>query len=190
MRCFVAVDIPEDLRKSLADFVLPMRNLSRGIKWVAAGNIHLTLKFLGEVAPTHLPKIADALATIAPRHRAFPMTLRDVGAFPSFKRPQVLWIGLERSDGLAHLAREIDLALHPLGFPREEREFSPHLTIGRVRDRQGVEKVVDECSARSDVVFGTINVTQFSLKESVLRPAGPLYRDLFVFTLSRRNDHE
>ena len=130
MRLFVALEIPPAVRENLAGLIRDLRAIAPQPKWVRVENLHITLKFIGEVADTKLEAIRQALGEV--RSEA-PVTLdfRGLGFFPNEKYPRVFWAGMEASANLKGLAADIDRAMEKLGIPREQRPFSPHLTLAR-----------------------------------------------------------
>ncbi len=176
MRVFVAINPSSDERARLAEASRPLREAEYPIRWVAAENVHLTLKFLGEVAEAQLPGVRAAVDESAKGLGALEMAVRDFGAFPTLRRPQVVWAGLESSAALATLQSRVEGALADLGFPREKRAFRPHLTLGRaqkrtrVSDFEGLEELVKGLSY-NDVY----RVRGVDVMRSRLTPRGAIY---------------
>jgi 2'-5' RNA ligase len=145
--------------------------VARDVAWVAPGNLHLTLKFLGTVPETRIDAIVAALTQSGLDLRPFEAQIRGLGAFPSGTRPRVIWAGV--TDGateMVELARRVDAALAELGFAREERPFSPHVTLGRVR-RPGRDPVLTEALGLATVrEFGRMRVPGAALMRSELGP--------------------
>jgi 2'-5' RNA ligase len=184
MRSFIAIDIPAGIKSSIDSVIRTVSGDARGILWVSTENIHLTLKFLGDVRDDLVPEIEKRLKLIGKRNQSFSVGIRGAGAFPSFRNPNVLWLGIEASDQLEALFREIDAVLAEIGFERESRKFSPHLTIGRVKDRRDVAPVARELSTYKDVFFGTIEVREILLMKSVLKPSGAEYSKTAIIELN------
>ncbi len=183
MRLFVAVLVPDDLRPALAAAQDRLRAAGASVRWVAPANFHFTLKFLGEVPENRVQDIQAALAKIPPECGASALTLRGLGAFPTLRRPRVLWAGVTvGAVEMKALAGGIDDALASLGFTREMRPFSAHLTIGRV------ERPTPDLTARlerePDTEFGAMPVAAFCLMRSVLHPSGPEYTVVTQFALA------
>ena len=164
-----------------------LRPLSRGVKWVAEQSIHLTLKFLGEATEEAVAAVSKTLAAVSAEHRPFNVSVHGIGAFPSMRHPNVLWVGMDCPEELQTLHRDIDEALSVLGFEREERRFSPHLTIGRVKEKKGVDLVVKELSTFDGALFGTIHVAEVVLMRSTLKPSGAEYSPITVCRLGAGN---
>ncbi len=174
--------LPDDLRQRLATEIERLRPHA-AVAWVAPANLHVTLKFLGQIDEARAPAVADALRSASARHRAFDLALRGLGAFPSPTRPRVLWAGLEDDAGaLAALAAAIDACCGELGFPRETRPFAAHVTLGRVREPTRRPQL-GEALARP-VDFGRVAVARVSLMRSELSPRGARYSELAASPLA------
>jgi 2'-5' RNA ligase len=133
VRLFFALNFPPALREALHAAAAPLRAAAPGVRWTHPDRLHLTVKFLGAQPPELEAALRDAMDEIVTRHHAMELVLTGVGAFPNFRRPRVVWIGIEQDPALEQLARDVDTACALLGVPREERPFRPHLTLGRVR---------------------------------------------------------
>ena len=179
VRTFVAIPLPDPVRDALA----ALRSSAppgAPVRWVAPRSMHLTLKFLGEIEPDALEAVKAALESFPWNLTPFAFTLSGVGAFPGVKRPRVLWVGVtDGADRVVELAEKVERALGPLGFPREERAFSPHLTLGRVNGPgPGGWAEVFATNARFAPV--EVRATAFSLYESKLLPTGAQYAPLLT----------
>lgn len=139
IRAFVAIEIGDDAKRALSDAIAALRaERIAALRPVRPEGVHLTLKFLGDIAPEIAPRIGQALAEVAARHAPFTLTLGDAGFFPAGNagRARVLWVGIDGdADALRQLQRDVDDALAALGFPRERHPFRPHLTLARLRHR-------------------------------------------------------
>lgn len=134
MRAFIAIPFPEGVRASLATFQDQLKPCGASVAWVASENIHLTLKFLGDITDEQKDAVAAELARIAAQTPAFTMELGEVGVFPSAEAPRVVWVGLKQgTEQVTALAGELEQAARKLGLRVEERAFSAHITLGRVR---------------------------------------------------------
>jgi 2'-5' RNA ligase len=185
MRCFIAIDISGNIKDAIAGVIEKCRLNSKGVRWVPAENVHLTLKFLGDVKEDLIPEIKNGLAPICMRHDVFNINIRGAGAFPNFKYPGVLWMGIDESEELKRIYEDIEESMSELGFEKEDRKFSPHLTIGRVKDRKGVEPAIKELYTFKDTFFGSIEVNEVLLMKSVLKPTGAEYSKIAGFKLSK-----
>jgi 2'-5' RNA ligase len=155
----------------------------KGVRWVGQENLHFTLKFLGEIKEEQVAPIASALEHVLGTVPRFPIVGRGIGVFPDIKRARVLWVGLE-GKALAALAMGVETALEPLGFAREKREFSPHLTIGRWHhfDSHG-DSLRREIERWKERDFGVSRVNEVIFFQSVLKSEGAVYMPLRVITL-------
>lgn len=186
MRLFVALDLPEEIRRALAELIAKLRPHSPHGKWVRAESMHITLKFIGHVPETNLDSVRGVLSGIR-SERPVQMAFRGLGFFPHERRPRVLWCGIEASPNLAEMARTIDesLSLEPLSIPRETRAFVPHLTLARFESPAGLEKLVAAAEALASTDFGSATLREFYLYESVLKRSGAEYTRLAAFPLIR-----
>ena len=137
-----------------------------------------------------MAEVSEALTALCARHRPFDLLVRGTGAFPSMRYPNVIWVGVEYPEDLPALHRDIEDRLAALGFAREERRFSPHLTLGRVKDKGGIDSVVEELATFSETLFGTIPVAQVVLMRSTLKPSGAEYSPITVCRLGAGDSKE
>lgn len=186
MRLFVAIEIPAEIRAALAAFVNELRAAAPQAKWVRAENLHVTLKFLGETEAAKLSVVQSALGTVH-SPQAVALDFRGLGFFPSEKRPRVFWAGMQASRNLAALASGIDQALHKLGFPLEERPFTPHLTLARFNQPGPQPKLSAVAGQNMSRTFGSLITHEFLLIESKLKPTGAEYTTLQSFRFVSEN---
>ena len=179
MRLFVALEIPPGVRESLGEFLAALRALSSQPRWVRADNLHITLKFIGEVQPEKLGDIRVALSAVH-SNRSVTLDFRGVGFFPNEKRPRVFWAGVEASANLGRLAGDIDRSLEKLGVPPEKRPFSPHLTLARF-EPPGLPELRAAIQENARREFGSVAAREFHLIESKLKPGGAEYTTLETF---------
>lgn len=181
LRCFAAVEVASPVvRRALEGAQLELRRAfgtPAPVKWVPAHQFHLTLKFLGEVAPEAADRAVGALQRAAGRQSAFTVRLAGLGAFPGAGRPSVLWAGVGGGAAeLGALAEAVEGEMAQDGFPRERRPFSPHLTLGRVREGSRVPAAIPQALAASaGRAFGEWRVVRVVLMRSELTPRGPVY---------------
>ena len=180
MRLFVALEIPSEVRENLAAFPKSLRALSSQPRWVRPENLHLTLKFIGEVAPEKLGAIRSALSAVH-SDQAVTINFRGLGFFPNEKQPSVFWAGIDASPNLKTLAMDIDQTTEKLGIPREQRPFSPHLTLARFEPPGLSDKLRATIQENAGREFGSLCTNQFHLIESKLEPAGAEYTTLESF---------
>lgn len=180
MRLFVALDVPDETRRALGGVIQKFQSVCRAARWMRAESIHVTLKFIGEVEEAKLPAIKDSLANVkssGPIEIAF----GNFGFFPTERRPRVFWLGIESGPELAALAADISSALEPVGIPREERAFRPHLTLARFKTEKGLSKLREIVAPLAHQNFGNTVATQFHLYESVLNPSGAVHTKLATY---------
>ncbi len=185
MRLFVALDLPEDVRHSLAELIERLKPKCPGARWVRPESMHLTLKFIGHaIADGDLRKLGELRAALATIHSNEPVQLhfRGVGFFPNERRPRVVWCGVEASRNLAQIAAEIDRALEPLGIPRENRAFVPHLTLARIEPPRPLDALARQAEELKSRDFGAARENRFYLFESKLKPSGAQYTKLETYS--------
>jgi 2'-5' RNA ligase len=180
VRLFIAIEIPEHIRTGFASLLKELRSLAPQVKWVRAENLHVTLKFLGETDSTKLAALQNALTAVRSPEPAN-LEFRGLGFFPNEKRPRVFWAGMESSPNLKSLAADIDQATHRLGFPLEERPFTPHLTLARFPLLGVPPKLLQAMNDKSRQPFGSLRTSDFHLIESKLKPTGAEYTTLQTF---------
>lgn len=177
IRTFIAVTLPEQVLNEICLFIEAMQPYARGIRWVKRNSMHLTLKFLGNISLAELEKVYRAMEKMFQTpHEQFNFSTGRPGAFPDLNKPRVLWIGV-KGNGLAHLEHlrnELEGSLYQEGFPKEERNFSPHLTIGRVKDRLDLHLLTEKFSAY-DFPECEISVEALQVMKSDLKPSGAVY---------------
>ncbi len=188
IRAFLAVELDEEVRRALEEIQKGLDSRTLDVRWVRPGNLHLTLRFLGEVPEDEIPGIREAAGKTAAETSPFRMTLQGLGAFPSGGRPRVVWIGVREPAPLLEMERRLSRELGLAGLPPPDKPFRPHLTLGRVKDRRGTGRLVDRMRANRDVAAGSVDVTSLALIRSDLRPRGPIYTvlDRFPFPLPPR----
>lgn len=175
MRLFVAVDVDESVRERIEPLLKELSSIN-GIKAVEPENLHITLLFLGEVCEGKLSRIEERLAEVD--FQPFKISFEGVGAFPNVNSPRVVWIGVKEEGELTNLANDVYEKLKKIGF-RRDKDFKAHLTVGRVkRKNPEVSSVIRKYSSEK---FGEMEVKNFRLKQSILTPKGPIYKDLRVF---------
>jgi 2'-5' RNA ligase len=183
MRCFIAIDISDDIKKSIAKVIENLGYKIKGIKWVDPQNIHLTLKFLGEIDDKKINLINERLSILSKRHSVFDVSISNVGGFPNLKNPKVLWVGINDSEKLTNLYNELENALFEIGFGKENRKFSPHLTIARIKDKRDADLILRHIMEYKNYFFGEMKVCEIVLMKSTLKPSGAEYTKLNVFKL-------
>lgn len=184
MRAFVAVFPPPEIREALLAAARELRVIGP-VRWVRPENVHLTLKFLGDVSSQDLlDRVPEALEAVCGRHEPFDAESAAFGAFPSERRARILWAGIdEGSDRLRALAEDVEACMEPLGFEREARVYTPHLTLGRARARPVVLEAVE-----TPLTVPNFTVQSMELVRSVPGGAGVTYSTLATYPLSEHRD--
>ena len=180
MRLFVALAISTEVRANLASLIRDLRTADSHPKWVNPDNLHVTLKFIGEVAPERVIEISDALAVVRTQQQVI-AEFHGIGFFPDARRPNVVWVGIQPSDILSTLAAEVNRVLALVGIPREEKAFVPHLTIARFKETPMSAGLRDEIEKRKSRAFGMLATNEFHLIESELKSSGAEYTTLRSF---------
>jgi 2'-5' RNA ligase len=180
VRLFVALDLPDQVRHSIAELIANLQSKSRSTRWIKPENLHITLKFIGHVGNEKLEPIRKALSLI---HATQPVELhfRGMGFFPNEHRPRAFWCGIASSPNLAELAADIDRALQPLDIETETRPFTPHLTLARFKSDEGIREVVEAATNMKSTDFGAATETNFHLYESLLKSTGAQYNRVASF---------
>jgi 2'-5' RNA ligase len=182
IRSFIAVDLAPQVRAALLDVCRKLAAAGADVRWVRPGGLHVTLKFLGPVRRSLLQSVRDCLAAALVGQPQLHLEVRGLGAFPSLRRPRVLWAGI-LGDGLAELARRARAAVEELGFEAEKRVFRPHVTLGRVRSMRGWERLEAAMKSHLEAQFGESNVDAVIVYRSTLRPDGAEYDPLWTIPL-------
>jgi len=177
---FVALEIPFAVRENLAALLESLRAVSSQTRWVRPENLHVTLKFMGEVPETKLAATRSVLAGVR-SDQPVTVDFRGLGFFPNEKRPRVFWAGIEASPNLKTLAADIESVVEKLGIPREQRPFSPHLTLARFEPPGLPEKLRSAIQENAAREFGSLRTNQYHLIESKLKPSGAEYTTLESF---------
>ena len=176
MRLFIALTPPPDVQREVWDAFAPLRERPLPVKWVPPENVHLTLKFLGEVRSERQAEIVGALASAARGTKTITLVVRGAGAFPNARAPRVVWAGIEPDPAIEILADRVERSCAPLGFPPEGRPFRPHLTLGRAerdaraRDWAGAAELLDGLAVAASAVLDGVDLVR-----SELRRGGSVY---------------
>ncbi|NQT72208.1 MAG: RNA 2',3'-cyclic phosphodiesterase [Chloroflexi bacterium] len=190
IRAFIAIELPDEVKNELSEILYKLKpGREKAVKWVNPNSIHLTLKFLGNIPEERIVDITHAIAKASSLTFPFNLELKGLGAFPNLKSPRVVWVGIGGDlPIITNLQRQIDQSLIPLGFSPEKRDFSPHLTLGRVRDktskneRYELGKTVESLEIPKSASF---SADRFSLMQSTLTNNGAIYSQIEAFMLDR-----
>ena len=172
-RGFISVDIENN--EMVDSLQAGLRNTGAHLKLVDLTNIHITLKFLCNTSEALVPRIKNIMEEGVANMAPFELELKGVGAFPNMNRMQVLWVGARGAESLVDLASYLEDELHELGFKKEKRRFSPHITLARVRSARNLDSVRGVLGEHAEEIFGVQTVDRIRLKKSDLRPSGPIY---------------
>ena len=186
IRSFLAIELSEGLKGTVAEYIRELEKVPSRIKWVSPLQTHLTLKFFGSIAQETIEDISRILSPVLSTYPRFYLTLKGLGAFPNLFRPRVIWLSLGgETKILQGLHQIIEQALVPLGIPNEDRPFQGHLTLGRNKENQVNEKLYRRLSEHSKEETSPFDVEELILFRSNLKPNGPEYHKLKTFSLSK-----
>ncbi len=190
IRAFIAISLTPEIYQNLERVLedLRVRLPDAAVRWVPARNIHLTLKFLGDVSVANLELLTKLLQSEVGRYAPFEVSVGDIGAFPSIRRPRVVWVGVKAPADLQALQHGIESETTRLGYTHEEREFSPHLTLGRVSRNatsQDVQRISEVIGSVKVGFLGAARVQAVNLYRSDLNPHGSVYTQIFSAPLSQ-----
>jgi RNA 2',3'-cyclic 3'-phosphodiesterase len=184
IRAFIAIELPDEIRRRLKEVITQDQDILKGvpIRWVPSENIHLTLKFLGDVSLSNLEMLTEILKIEVSRHASFEISVGGSGAYPSDRRPRVLWIGVEAPQDLFVLHKGIVNEMEKLGYAQESRAFTPHLTLGRVgryASKDEIQRISKMLESSKIGFLGAAWVRNVCLYKSELKTTGAEYEKLF-----------
>jgi 2'-5' RNA ligase len=187
MRTFIAIELPQNIKDTLASLQAQLKASGADVSWVRRQNIHLTLKFLGERDDKKIKQAAQEMEETAKNHLAFRATLSSIGAFPKIDSARIVWVGIEQGDKETKaIAAELEDRIARLGIPKEERPFSSHITIGRTKSGLNLEKLTDALKKLQEdfpAKGEEFQVGSLTLFKSTLTPQGPVYEALKIANL-------
>jgi len=179
MRAFIAIELSPEIKDSITQIQTHLKYSAADVKWIGTGNIHLTLKFLGDITEEKCEEIKSILDEIGKSAKPFEISIKDIGAFPNINYPRVIWVGLDK--GMVEskiIAEKICEEILKLGFQREPRPFAPHLTIGRVRSPKNKEALKEKIGSYQFPPVIPHLASSVALFQSILTPKGPTYTKL------------
>jgi len=189
IRIFICIELPGTVQALFAEIQASLKEIGADVSWVKPSNIHLTLKFLGDVPEQKVPVIWAAVEKAALAVSAMEIQVRGAGCFPTARNPRVLWVGIQPVPSpLRELQELIDVGLSTKGYTREDRPFSPHLTIGRVKSPQNLQALIRKLQAL-DFESKIVTVREVTVMRSDLKPTGALYTPIRVFPLVGKSGH-
>lgn len=179
IRTFIAVLLSDELKHRIASVQDEFKNVAPDFKWVEPENFHVTVKFLGNVPESRIQAIEAATERAADRFVPFDLEISGAGAFPNPRRPRVVWVGLTTgTDALKGLVERVEREMIALGFPKEDKPFKAHITIGRARENGlpvDISRAIDETDTS---ILGVQHVDRIAVMQSELKPKGPIYTSL------------
>lgn len=195
LRAFIAIELSPEIRNKIKEISTSLQEKLKDepIRWVSPDNIHLTIKFLGEVSLAHLEELKKMLAEEGNRHSTFEIEVGKLGAYPNNQRPRVIWIGVSPPSELINIQRRIEDQVKHLGAAGEDRPFSPHLTLGRAARQANLSQILKTgqiVEAYQIGVLGVMQVKSIHLFKSDLRPGGAVYTRIFSAALSALSANE
>ena len=188
LRCFIALEIPRDIKASLSFMLDRLKKSGADIKWLADDNIHLTLKFLGNTEDALIEPLKKSLSKKISFYNQFYITITGTGSFPDKRHPRVIWAGIQEPSLLKRLQKEVEDVTAELGFPAEKKEFSPHLTLGRVRSQRRVVEALKILDEFATYKFGEAEINSIVLMKSELKPGGAQHTCLAEIFFNRRSN--
>lgn len=184
MRTFIAIEIESEIKDKIAGLIKELAKKEARVGWVKKDSIHLTLKFLGEIDEKKVKEISEKLRKISSQFLPFKIRIEGAGWFPEgSSKPRVLWVGVKYPEELKNLWKEIENDMEKIGFKPEGRGFSPHITIGRVKENGGIGEVLETLRKYSNNNFGEMQVKRVILFQSILKPDGAEYKPIEDFPL-------
>ncbi len=190
LRSFIAIELPLHLQDAIEKQTARLRQTlgNEIVRWVPAQNMHLTLKFLGDIATSHVDFLKQLLTRVGDSHPQFDLQIGGLGSYPTSRRPRVLWAGLHTPTDLISLQKSVEAGTTRLGYEQEEHDFSPHLTLGRVRQTISPTEMQKVRNTMSTIQLGNIStarVDSIHLFKSDRLPSGSIYTKLFSAPLSK-----
>lgn len=182
LRAFLAIDVDEDLKVKMYKIIKEFKKIDANIKYVDLENLHLTLKFFGDIDTEGIDLLSSKIEKVVSNFDGFTIKIKGCGAFPNNNRIKVIWLGLEDDDLVKQLHDGLDKEFVALGFDKDKK-FSSHLTIGRMKSGKGKNQVKSTIEEFRDIEIGEMAVDKIILKKSTLTPQGPIYDDLEIFEL-------
>lgn len=181
MRAFIAIDLPEKVKTSISSLQNNLKELNLSAKWVRPDNIHLTLKFLGNISDDKLTPVKEIIANIAKEFKTFEVNLTELGFFPNSRKPRVLFIATSKSEKLKAIADSLEEGLAKIGFVKEGR-FKSHLTLARIKSLENISHLNKKITSLR--IQASFKIDQITLYQSKLTSSGPVYEKLFTAQLS------
>jgi len=187
IRSFLAIELPEAIRKRIEEIQRDLRSSNSDVRWVSPEKIHLTLKFFGNIEESRVDTITKSIEPLVGGTPQFSLEVRGMGVFPNIRNPRVIWMGLiDEKQVLIPLQKQLESTLETIGFQVEDRLFRPHLTLGRMNSGRGKDELTGRIQKHKEEKFGDVEVKRLVLFKSDLRPIGPIYTPLGQIELGSR----
>ena len=185
VRTFIAIEIPKKVQSKAFSVIDKLSKETSSIRWVSRENLHVTLKFLGDVEDRDTYAVCQAVTEVTRQNRRFTVDCNGIGAFPSVEKPRTIWLGIDEPENrLSNMYAEMEDSLQKLGYPQEARQFRPHLTIGRIQHgRRNMGNLTTQMQNLSTTAIGEIPVNELVIFSSELTRSGPIYTTLGRATL-------
>lgn len=184
MRCFIAIPLPSKTQQELSKIQSQLKETEADVKWVEPDNIHLTLKFLGEIDRTKIKTISQQLKELISKYTRFETCMGKLGTFPTLSNPRVIWLDINKNeDTINDLKKKIEEILQPFGLEKETRPFRPHLTLGRVKSKKNIQRLTEAIKSFSFPQSKPFAIGKIVLFQSILKPQGAEYTVLDEFQL-------
>jgi 2'-5' RNA ligase len=188
MRVFIAIDLPQRVKDTLAQIQKGLKKTGADVKWVQANNIHLTLKFLGDIEESALEKLIQAITLAVDHLTGYMINIDRIGAFPRLEAPRIIWAGIDRGARETNkIVEDLEEGLSAIGIPKEEKPFACHITLGRTRSAQGKTGLAHELKTTNAMIRPEeleFMAKQITLFQSTLTPGGPIYKELQAINLA------
>ena len=185
IRSFIAFELPENIISSIGKLQKQIKCHGLDARWVRPENIHLTLKFLGDITKTDMESAGGTIIETAKGYAPIFLSAKGIGIFPNIKRPRVIWAGIAgQISTLVGLQRELDENLESIGFAKEKRLFKGHLTLGRIKKKIPLKRLSDAIKKFEEFESEIFTADQIILFKSVLKPSGPVYTKLLIANLT------
>lgn len=179
MRIFIAVELPDEIRKNIIELTNALKEVGAEVKWVEEENLHITLKFLGWVDDQKINNLIELTTKAVAEIGSFKAVVEGLGTFPPGKTPRVIWAGVSvGEEKLKKLADSLEQTLANAGYRSEKREFNSHVTIGRIKGKKGVEKLKEKLGDFKNPKFGEVLIDHVNIMKSTLTPKGPIYEKI------------
>ncbi len=184
IRTFIAVELPDELKQEVDKLIIKLKLFGPEVRWVRADNLHFTLRFLGDIDESKVPRLTDSIRKAIEKQKGFRLKLSGLGCFPNMKRPRVVWLGADGDmDFLKEAAHGVESACRECGFGKSDKPFSAHLTIGRIKNPRGLEPFIRQLE-KTEFVSAEFDIDHVTIFKSDLSPRGPKYTPLTEIKLA------